>query len=195
MTNEPPAAHHLFPASASPDKFTVYHWTNPEVTYEFSYIATNADRSVLLSLGENTLSFDFELPRETEQWLTKDYAPNGEYIHLDMKTVSNLIKSAHPGGAIFGFAHFAEDLTIYGIEMSIQEPVIAQCGPEYLVFDPGVYRRFYREESLYVPLSPEEQTMMDGCCAIFAPLASSCAHMLRAPTTPKYQSKAGAVTE
>lgn len=195
MTHEQPTLHHLSAASSSPDEFVVYHWTNPKVTYEYSYLATNADRSVLLSLGQNNLSFDFELPPETERWLTQDYAPNGERFHLDMTAVSSLIKRAHPGGAIFGFAHFAKDLTLYGIEMSIQEPVIAQWGPEYVILSPGNYKRWYRSEKLYVPLSPEEHAMIDGCCAIFRPLAESCGHLLRSPTTPKYQPKAERVME
>ena len=68
--------------------------------------------------------------------------------------------------------------------------VFCDDGPEYLIHAPGVYERWYRKYDQYESLAPEERVMLDGCCAIFAPLAHSSAHRLKAPTTPKYQVKA-----
>ena len=195
MTTDPPTPLRLVRSSAPPDEFAVYHWTNPKVTYEYSYLATNADRSVLLSLGENSLSFDFEIPPDAERWLTKDYAPTGEHFHLDMTAVHNLIKKAFPGGALFGFVQFAENLTIRGMDLSIYEQQFCDDGPEYLIHAPGHYERWYRKYDRYESLSPAERAMLEGCCAIFAPLAGSSAHLLKAPTTPKYQPKASPVTQ
>jgi len=189
MTYEPPKLR-LISADAKPDEFTVYHWTNPKVEYEYSYLAVNPDRSALLSLGQLRVSFDFDIPKDAERWLTDDYAPTGERFRIDMTSVHNLIKQVFRGGAMFGFVKFTEELTIRGLDLSLWEQEYCDDGPEYLIRAPGVYERWYRKYDQYESLTPGERAMLEGCCAIFAPLASSSAHLLKAPTTPRYQTKA-----
>lgn len=178
------------PLPAQPDEFVVYHLVNPQTDCEYPYLAINADRSVLLSIGERTVGFDFEIPAEAHRWLTKDYAPTKELFQLHFTAVQSLIEQAFPGGAVFGFVHFADDLTIRAMELSLWRQQTAEGGPEYLVHAAGDYERWYREPNLHTAVSADERALIEFCCSTFGTLPGEYAHLLTAPSTLKYRVKA-----
>ncbi len=177
--------------SASSEEFAVYRWSDPKTEFEYSYIATNADRTFLLALGNYTLGFDFEMLEDVEHLITKEYAPTGEFLHLNMTGAHELIKKAFPDGAVFGYVHFDCDLRIKGMELSVCEQKLAGEEPEYLIFAPNDYVRWYRELDLRTPLTPAEREMVEGFLLIVGPVAKDFPHLLTAPPTPIYQRKKG----
>lgn len=157
--------------SASSEEFAVYRWSDPKTEFEYSYIATNADRTFLLALGNYTLGFDFEMLEDVEHLVSKEYAPTGESLHLNMTGAHDLIKKAFPDGAVFGYIHFDCDLRIKGMELSVCEQKLAGEEPEYLIYAPNDYVRWYRELDLRTPLTPAEHAMVEGFLSIFGPVA------------------------
>ena len=67
--------------------FFVHRWTDPATSSDFPFLAVPADRSALLSLGNYNVSLDFGLPEEAAQFLAHDFAPTGEELYLDLRTL------------------------------------------------------------------------------------------------------------
>ena len=187
MTNELPPPRPSSPPLAHPDTFLVYRWVNPATTCEHPYLATNAERSFLLSLGEHGLEFDLEFPDEAERWLREDYTPTAERFTLNLTAVRDLVEQTFVGGAVFGFVSFDDQLAIRRIELSLQEQKTADAGPEYVIDELGRYQRWYRSPDLYTPVTEAERALLDVCVATFGARADNFRHLVTALPTPRYQ--------
>ena len=191
MTNELPQLLRTSPASAAIDEFVVYECSNPATDCEHPYLATNSDRSMLMSFGEHLLGFDFELPADSERWLNQDYAATKQHFTLQLGTLRDLIHRTFAGGAIFGFVKFHEDLTLETFELSLREQETADCGPEYVIKGLGNYQRWFRQPDVHTAVALNERALLDVCCPAFAVLGDRLRHLLSAPPTPRYRELAG----
>lgn len=196
MTNDSPST--LLPSETQEqlDELIVYHWTNPETYGETAYLATNADRSVFLTIGKRSVCCEFEFPDEAELLVTQDYAPTGEHLHLNIKRVRELGSQVFPdGGLMRAIVDFAEDLTIHEVALSYWAQEMADDGPEYIVRAPGEYQQWHRECDHYTIVSREEVAMLDAICTTFGALSGAFAHLLTAPETPRFHRRGVGLSE
>ncbi len=192
MTNELPKLLRRSSARAALDEFIVYECTNPATDCEHQYLATNADQSILMSFGESLLGFDFELPPDTQRWLTQDYSATAEQLTLQLGTLRELIHRTYDSGALFGFVKYHEDMSIHTFELSLHDQETADCGPEYVIQGEGQYRRWFRQPDVLMEVTVSERALLDVACPAFSLIGSRFHHLLNTPPTPRYREPASA---
>lgn len=169
--------------------FFVHRWTDPATSSDFPFLAVPADRSALLSLGNYNVSLDFGLPEEAAQFLAHDFAPTGEELYLDLRTLRRLLEDTFLGGAEFIIVSYDERLTPCGVQLSLGIPEDeTEEGREYTIEGFGSYQRFYRSREQHGPVTLPERFMLDACVSSFAELAATCAAHIVEPPPPRYRS-------
>lgn len=163
----------------------VYRVLNPATDCEYPFLATPADRSMLLSMGDHGLLFEFALPRETERWLAEDFTPIGDTVALDLTSLRYVLDRTFRGGVEFGILHFDDAMRLINVELSPCMRDLDDEGPEYQVRCFGEYERVLRDGDPRRPVTLAERAALDVCCATFAPLAAAMPHRLAAPA-PRY---------
>lgn len=163
----------------------IYRLRYPGSDCEYPFLAAPRDRSVLLSLGDHGLCFEFALPPETERWLSEDFTPTGEIVPLDLLSLRYVLDRTYSGGIDFGILHFDDGLRLLNIELSPCARDMVDEGPEYQVRAFGDYERVLRDSEQRRSVTLAERAVLDVCCATFAPLTASMPHLLATPP-PRY---------
>lgn len=164
----------------------IYRAVNPATECEYPFLAVPSDLSMLLSLGEFGLCFEFVLPPELERWLAEDFAPTEDRFTLDLTSLRYVLERTYRSGVEFGILHFDEELRVQNVELSLCERGMEDEGPEFLVRAFGDYERVVRETDQRRPVSLQERALLDVCCSTFAPLASLAPQLLATPLPPRY---------
>ncbi|MFO0572818.1 MAG: hypothetical protein U1A78_02370 [Polyangia bacterium] len=172
---------------------------NPATDCEYPFLAAPLDRSMLLSLGDHGLLFEFALPPETERWLAEDFIPilegSGDTVALDLTSLRYVLDRTFRGGVEFGIMHFDDAMRPISVELSPCVRDLDDEGPEFQVHCFGEYERILRdadrpdigrrEGDRRRMVTLAERAALDICCATFAPLAAAMPHRLAAPP-PRY---------
>lgn len=163
----------------------IYRVLNPATDCEYPFLAAPLDRSMLLSLGDHGLLFEFTLPPETERWLAEDFIPIGETVALDLTSLRYVLDRTFRGGVEFGIMHFDDAMRPISVELSLCVRDLDDEGPEFQVHCFGEYERILRDSDKRRMVTLAERAALDVCCATFAPLAAAMPHRLAAPQ-PRY---------
>lgn len=164
----------------------IYRAVNPATECDYPFLAVPADLSMLLSLGEFGLCFEFVLPPQLEHWLAEDFALTDECFTLDLTSLRYVLDRTYRGGVEFGILHFDEELRVQSVELSLCDRGLEDEGPEFQVRAFGDYERVVRETDQRRPVTLHERALLDVCCSTFAPLASLAPQLLATPLPPRY---------
>jgi hypothetical protein len=123
----------------------LYRVLNPGTDCEYPFLAAPTDRSVLLSLGDHGLLFEFVLPPETERWLGEDFIPIGDTVALDLTSLRYVLDRTFRGGVEFGIMHFDDRMRPISVELSLCGRDLDDEGPEFQVHCFGEYERIIRD--------------------------------------------------
>jgi hypothetical protein len=174
----------------------IYRAINPATDCDYPFLAIPSDLSMLLSLGEHGLCFEFVLPPELERWLAEDFARTDERFSLDLTSLRYVLERTYRSGVEFGILHFDEQLHVQSVELSLCSRDVEDEGLEFQVRAFGDYERILRdstpraweaaEEEQRRPVSLSERALLDVCCSTFAPLARLAPQVLSAPLPQRY---------
>jgi hypothetical protein len=164
---------------------TVYGWHNPETTSDYPFLAVAG--SVLLSLGNYRVSFDWDIPDDAAYFLAHDFQPTGQLLGADLAMVRTALDATFVGGTEYGIVTFDEKLCPCSLQVWLSQQLDEDYGPEYVIEGFGSYQRYLRHQSGCGPVTLSERAMLDVCVSRFAELAGQCAPLLRAPPPPRFQ--------
>jgi len=166
---------------------TLYRWTNPRTTCDAPFLAVATDRSVLLTLGDYRLSFEWRISAEAAAWLTQDFAPTGDFLACDFSTLRQVLDTTLEGRIDFGLVAFDAELRPNRLELSLRTQAHVAADPEYLIESPGSYQRLDRALEKVVSVSAAERVMLEVCAGTFAELAGQHRAVLTEPLPPGYR--------
>lgn len=168
--------------SQAPTSFTLYRFTNPDTSCDFPFLAVNADRSMLLAVGDYRLSFEWDIGEEALEWLENDFVKTGEALSADFLLLRRVFDAGFARGVDFGLVTFDAALRPIRLGLSLASQASAEDSPEYRIEELGNYERSYQGEPTAREVTLAERAMLNVCVSAFTELATQCGTKLMEPS-------------